>query len=1339
MSSVKRSSLASSELGQLKSPDKWETTSSKTSNASATNTNDTTCDTMSSSTATKTQQQQQSRDAPKAGNSTQQVTKNLDLDDYELKNLLDEAYSYKGPKDKENKSEIFKELLHKVEIEDQQKNTFFTTRQFRGNSRRHHTGGSLQDLVDSANNEQLLDSDYMLGPQSRRHQQNSRYTKNLSSVSSRQREGGSLPNNVNSSSTYSLSTFPLSKYSKGNAKNCAKNKLESHDYERHPLSNHHRPAFIGESVSYCEESQPSIASTSASVINANDKNHTIINIDDPEETRHLLAHDSLAQDTSEVHREDGTELLQLKKHRQATMNYLSNVKDLGEASRQNCSVDTPIHFLKYSSPTISEASLSGKVYTKSSIDPKYAPTRHVPLNPPQVNTNKLDENGNAILAKPTTTIPLLANPPTQKLKPKRSNKADRNTTTWTVPTGIDYNIDSIVAFIENTDTTKKTNNNLSATERTNRKEKKNIDNKKKEVNRLKKSTSMEELKSSSKIEEEIAQSERAQVSLRQKQMQNAQKRNTTTSTDNSKQSNNKRGERRSWGTEELHDFETSDERETKKHKETKPNTKNNRKTEHIVSTNASIESIPTNVEAAEFHVVTKKKKTKKRQIIEEAKAKQQMSQRDQTQLHGRQSNNNTSNSSQKYQPSSTYTNDRDIYVNSLMTKENRRKSTSSVPPSDKSDSSDLDSVHSLPIESTTGCTSSIISYAEMARKANQQPDKLSNVNAWPSVSQNGKNSESPENSNTSTSSSIVSSKSQASNRSHDTIKASSSNEEKSPSNSDDSRTMDTPKLGEYVKNQLQKSKSCDNEKYTTNMSMDQFPGLEKTVKPQKSQPNFASVLTSPPPSLSVPPLSLPSQPSTSTAATVVVASPPPLPPITPVTMVCISTMTTNEKVAKPPITKKSSQSTAETNAPKEHTNKLQKPIEEKTDNTNKHVVDAFSSKLQFVQNSAKAEEIANSDSSNLFAPINIKKAKKTHQQPVNTQPQRTSRQNAVVFSQHQMSNEIMSPLLFGDFNDDILQLMKQEVENHVVDGAANGPTSIIDTSATNCLTAFESADNYATNDCNQPKPNIHTPMMSSQSDPGYASANKPRTIVPTESHEMINNHQVFGENHVGNSTITELSNRKSNVTKKTSLNKINVNNKISDVVSNQSLNNNNNMINNNISLGDTTTAKAVGVTQSICDSDSLNNNINLQMNDKNRHSVDVDVIKAQHNDVAANTKSLNAQNNVHNTVSKTTNNQPTANYQQKGIITYDNVNNQMIDTIANGPKVVSSSNKLSSMENEIVPVNSHPANVSHKGANHVEARGAFVPHNHNHNDIVHFVGSAWEEVKCGRAHYFGGQ
>lgn len=74
MSSVKRSTLTSSEHGQLKAPDKWET-SSKTTNALAANTSEPICDTMSSSAAAKTQTQQQSRDAQKSGNSTQQVTK----------------------------------------------------------------------------------------------------------------------------------------------------------------------------------------------------------------------------------------------------------------------------------------------------------------------------------------------------------------------------------------------------------------------------------------------------------------------------------------------------------------------------------------------------------------------------------------------------------------------------------------------------------------------------------------------------------------------------------------------------------------------------------------------------------------------------------------------------------------------------------------------------------------------------------------------------------------------------------------------------------------------------------------------------------------------------------------------------------------------------------------------------------------------------------------------------------------------------------------------------------------------------------------------------------------
>lgn len=160
---------------------------------------------------------------------------------------------------------------------------------------------------------------------------------------------------------------------------------------------------------------------------------------------------------------------------------------------------------------------------------------------------------------------------------------------------------------------------------------------------------------------------------------------------------------------------------------------------------------------------------------------------------------------------------------------------------------------------------------------------------------------------------------------------------------------------------------------------------------------------------------------------------------------------------------------------------------------------------------------------------------------------------------------------------------------------------------------------------------------------------------------MIDIHQVHTENHVGNSTITELSNKKGNVTKKSSLNKINVNNKTSDVVSNQSLNNNNNMINNDLSISDTT-VKLVSVSQSIRDSDSLNNNINIQMNDKSRNVEDVN--RPQHNDAGVN-RPLNAANSVNSTVSKTTN-PAAANYQPKGFIAYDSVNSKTLNNVTNG-------------------------------------------------------------------------
>lgn len=644
-----------------------------------------------------------------------------------------------------------------------------------------------------------------------------------------------------------------------------------------------------------------------------------------------------------------------------------------------------------------------------------------------------------------------------KTKSKRRDKADRNTTTWTVPqkdSDTKYNIDSIVAFIENKDTNKKDKNTLKTTENRKEKNKNTANTNKKDVNRLKKSNSMEELKSSSKIEEEreIAQSEREKVSLRQQQ-QNAQKRNAVAAIDSGKdgkqqqqqtahqqqqsnqQPSNKRGERRSWGTEELNYLGErdagTDDRDSKKQKE---KSKTNKKSEQNVSNTASIESIPMSIEAAEFHVVTKKKKTKKRQIFEEAKAKQQQTRDSMHQTQSGRNINSSSCASAKYQPSSNYTNDRDIYMNSLTTKENRRKSTSSMPPSDKSDSSDLDSIHSLPIESTQTCTP-IISYAEIARKANpiEKMTNNTNSNAWPPVSSvastnssSMKNAETPDASNVSTCSSTLSAKSQG-------MKLSPLSDEKIVPTTDETKHFETPKAsqGEHLKNQLQKSKSCDSDKCVTTMSLDQFPGLEKTVKPQKSHPNFASVLTSSP--------------------------------------------SVAEK-SKPQSVKKSS---VETNGVKENAQKVLKPIEDKVELKNT-LMDVNHSKLVFVQNNAKAEEIANSDSSNLFVSLNasstLKKGKKSQSNLGSTINSITSSANslsvhrinnitqrtaAVIFSDRETSHENVSPLLFGDFNDDILQLMKQD-ENQMADSS---------------------------------KHNDIAPLVSSKFDPGYAS-----NTSSTESH-----------------------------------------------------------------------------------------------------------------------------------------------------------------------------------------------------------------------------------------------
>ncbi|XP_055550918.1 homeobox protein 5 isoform X2 [Wyeomyia smithii] len=202
----------------------------------------------------------------------------------------------------------------------------------------------------------------------------------------------------------------------------------------------------------------------------------------------------------------------------------------------------------------------------------------------------------------------------------------------------------------------------------------------------------------------------------------------------------KRGERRSWGTEELsfledknqvgaNGNEKAEEKSSSSKKESKKEAKDSAEaaiptfnlTKKRDSLRMSVESLSAvsvsgTAETAEFHVVTKKKKMKKKSqslFAEEtntgaggsisANNKRHSTVGQGYSMGSAGSGGRNANVTGRYQPSHNFTNDRDVYMSSLTTSGNdvsRRKSTSSMPPSEKSDSSDAESVQSLPIEPT---------------------------------------------------------------------------------------------------------------------------------------------------------------------------------------------------------------------------------------------------------------------------------------------------------------------------------------------------------------------------------------------------------------------------------------------------------------------------------------------------------------------------------------------------------------------------------------------------------------------------------------------------------------
>lgn len=125
------------------------------------------------------------------------------MDDVGLKALLDEAISYKTPKDRVGKSELFQNLLEKAEEDDRKARAtsasgkesvryYNTTAKHRTRRRRQPTSVS-ENLTHGGSLNNLAEED-LYAPTSHLH----RLTK---TVSTRQRQGGSLPCNVNAGVT----------------------------------------------------------------------------------------------------------------------------------------------------------------------------------------------------------------------------------------------------------------------------------------------------------------------------------------------------------------------------------------------------------------------------------------------------------------------------------------------------------------------------------------------------------------------------------------------------------------------------------------------------------------------------------------------------------------------------------------------------------------------------------------------------------------------------------------------------------------------------------------------------------------------------------------------------------------------------------------------------------------------------------------------------------------------------------------------------------------------------------------------------------------------------------
>ncbi|XP_051160853.1 uncharacterized protein LOC127281269 isoform X4 [Leptopilina boulardi] len=741
------------------------------------------------------------------------------LNEGELRALLNEALTYKRPKDREGKSDLFKELLQEVEADETEegRRVIANSRCLPGSNRRRHKrdsvserlthGGSLQNLAQPINSEFDSSFAYLTSGSSHTYGCSRRKGKKHTgpSVSARQREGGSLPSNVNASHTIaSLANFDLvfdkkrfseernvcdwtlkekSKSLDKTSCTSSKTKFDEKDKEKKEGGKRDIAGGPSEAESEIREKRNCRGKQGTNEMLESDnpsldckRDYMVIDLSDVEQvpgnndrnTSSTPSGGGSVQRSRSIETEDdeGTELKIIEPRRpvqfitRATFDiaqtpvdstiefpFRDHQKDEKSTSKlaiNGTDASSALPFTTYNSvrvlgnpsSTSNATSTQGKVIVPSvySVMPVTWSSSNLAMEAMSRFTaqhitvkdsgekKSLDENGNAVQGYNNG----------ERKKVRRKHTQEPNVIVYKAGEVEGHrntdDIASLLNFIENKESKGKkgkTGNGgvrVKAQNSGAKPRNRDKDTKREQIpaNKLHKSNSLEEI-SKTKLEDLTiekctsssgASSVSSQHSAGNVSLRRSKQRSTGDSADS-------RGDRRSWGTEEgqsIYCNDTGDEYTTRRNSTRKMNT-------------TESEAEP------EFLVVTKKKKSKKQRRSSSGSRAQ-----------------NLSTSGSYLQRSRGFSND----YRTPLSPELRRKSASSMPPSDKSDSSDLDSVHSLPVTSNTekhnltktpnssGGTPQA-SYADIARMVSINmtnsilqdthmvpPNVLNNTN-WPSV------------------------------------------------------------------------------------------------------------------------------------------------------------------------------------------------------------------------------------------------------------------------------------------------------------------------------------------------------------------------------------------------------------------------------------------------------------------------------------------------------------------------------------------------------------------------------------------------------------------------------